>query len=239
MMLSNGLNGLAAALVFLLVIALFRMVRKRGVQRRRAAQEAGRLTDVPARLRGVDLAYPGFLRAGRVDLGTARWRPYGRWGIATSLAGGRTGATRTGSKKYDGLRPLDPPYMLDCVATDGRRFQLAIPSPEDADLIRQAMQGLPAALSDPATESAPLRWLRQRLPGPAAFVLVGLVLWIAALIPATATISDLTTRALLIGMIPAMFLILLAVALGSNARRRLQLNRWTATAAVPPGSGQP
>ena len=185
-------TGVSAAVTFGLYAVVGR-ARSRSSERRLEAAADGGANDIPVRLRGVALSYPGYWRSGRLDLKTCRWTPRIRWGIPVSLAGARCIAQGTGGKQ-DGLYEFfagDP--LLTCVDVRGRPFQVSVFDANDAKRIKRGLTQSRAAGGsshiDHAVDvgSARLRWLRQRIP------LTAVILFSAAILTAAYWLAPLLT----------------------------------------------
>jgi hypothetical protein len=148
-----------------------RWVRSRSARRRRQVFPGLAGTRVPLRLRGIAVAYPGFWRAGWLDLSTGVWRPRGRWGLPVSLGGARIQSVRS-AHKTDGL----PPFAHDDVVLtgadmSGQMFQLAAVNRDDAGVVADYL----VESVGPAPEVGRLVWLRNRVP------MIGVVLVLSAM----------------------------------------------------------
>jgi len=187
------LTGLAAALV----LALLLQVRTWAAARRAATRPIGPHDDIPARLFGFTLSYPGHWRAGYVDRETAAWRPRSRWAMPASLAGSRL-MTVTNTTSKDGMpRLMVENVILTYVDSHGDVFRLAVfdatapPRTRSGGTLSapyRALEGglarslIQCVLAAPVRPSAPveappprLLWWRQRVP-----VVFGVVLLLAA-----------------------------------------------------------
>jgi len=174
------------------VVGLIFVVRTRMAARRQTERPLGEKDDIPAKLLGLSLDYPGFWRSGTVDRATVEWWPRSRWGLPARLAGSRVVTITPVNQAGLGQMQIEN-VMLTCVDRSGARFQLAV---FDASALRRsATQDMPRegwltpggvawhlyqALSGPATGSSEAtagtmprwRWLRQRLPIPPLVILI-------------------------------------------------------------------
>jgi hypothetical protein len=182
--------GVSVAVTFGLYAVVGR-VRTRSSEHRLEAAAKGDAIDIPVRLRGVALSYPGYWRSGRLDVKTCRWTPRIRWGIPVSLAGARCIAQGTGGEQ-DGLYEFfagDP--LLTCVDVRGRPFQLSVFAANDAKRIKRCLAQSRADRGpghiDRAADvgSVRLRWLRQRIP------LTAVILYCAAILTAAYWLAPL------------------------------------------------
>ena len=147
----------------------------RGAVRWAARRRSARPLDnaaVPVYLRGVATAYPGFWRAGSLDVATGRWQPRLPWGVPVSLAGSQFRA-RTGPLPKQGLpRFVGVDAMLTYVDRSGGAFQLTTLDDRSTD----AVLGTRAASGHEGPEHrgsrGRLAWLRNRLPAPSGMVVL-------------------------------------------------------------------
>src|SRR3954451_23533654 len=123
------LGALAIFAAFATIAKLQRRARER---RRREGTGAG----IPARLRGIDRAYPGYWRPGWFDQRTRQWRPRTQWGIPLSLVRGRV--IGVGGGKGQGLpQAVSADTVLTCSDAAGNPFQMAVEGSRYAATIKR------------------------------------------------------------------------------------------------------
>jgi hypothetical protein len=162
-----------------LVTGVMQLARDGAARRRHQWVPIPRTTVVPAWLRGGAPTYPGIFHSGRLDVGTALWRPYWQWGAAP-VSMGRSETWSTGHPfLYDGLPDylVEDSVLLSCEDAGGARFELVI---HEDDLI-WVQDRLPATPYQMLTRSHAQRW-RYRTPLSAVVSVLTGISW-AVVVP--------------------------------------------------------
>jgi hypothetical protein len=176
------MERLVASLIVVLLTAIVysavSLARQRRQRRRHEALPFGP-ADIPVRLHGLTVAYPGFWRPGLLDATTGTWRPRGRWGIPVSLAGSRVLRSERVSRD-SGLPPFAAAEtILICVDRQGVAFRLAAFDSTDARQLQDCLVSLAAAAEPAVTASRPrLRWMRSRVPLAALLLVLAMLCWL-------------------------------------------------------------